>query len=38
MVIGEMVISRLMVYVHLVEEEKMRDREEYRSTRDKYRE
>ena len=31
MLIGDMVISRLVVYVHHVEEEKLRDREKYRT-------
>ena len=31
MLIGDMDISRLMVYVHKVEEEKLRNREQYKN-------
>lgn len=35
MLIGDIVISRLMVYVQQVEEEKLRDREEFKNKRAK---
>lgn len=35
MLIGDMDISRFMVYVEHVEEEKMRDKEDYRIKKDK---
>ena len=35
MLIGDIDISRLMVYVHQVEEEKLRDRDVYRNKKSK---